>query len=78
MGRKNAFRTVQDLLTSSEAVTLGNAVHTEGYLYDDSMANLMTLRDLEPHIRELVDICVAAGIECDALYQIIRIMGEDQ
>jgi hypothetical protein len=78
MGRKNAFRTVQDLLTSSEAVTLGNAVHTEGYLYDDSMANLMTLRDLEPHIRELVDVCVSAGIECDALYQIIKIMGEDQ
>jgi hypothetical protein len=41
------------------------------------MANLMTLRDLEPHIRELVDVCVSAGIECDALYQIIKIMGED-
>jgi hypothetical protein len=77
MGRKNAFRTVQDLLKSSNAVTLGNAVHTEGYLYDDSMADLVTLRDLEPHIRELVDVCVASGIECDALYQIIRIMGED-
>jgi hypothetical protein len=78
MGRKNAFRTVQDLLTSSEAVTLGNAVHTEGYLYDDSMANLMTLRDLEPYIRELVGVCVSADIECDALDQIIKIMGEDQ
>lgn len=76
MGHTNAFRTVRELIESSDAVTLGNAVHTEGYLYDDSMANLMTLRDLEPHIRELVDICVAAGIECDALYHIIRIMGE--
>jgi hypothetical protein len=77
MGHTNAFRTVRELIESSDAVTLGNAVHTEGYLYEDSMANLMTLRDLEPHIRELVDICVASGIECDALYQIIRIMGED-
>ena len=73
---KDVFRTVRELIESSDAVTLGNAVHTEGYLYDDSMANLMTLRDLEPHIRELVDICVAAGIECEALYQIIKIMGE--
>jgi hypothetical protein len=73
----DVFRTVRELIESSEAVTLGNAVHTEGYLYDDSMANLMTLRDLEPHIRELVDVCVSAGIECDALYQIIKIMGED-
>jgi hypothetical protein len=78
MGHTNAFRTVNELIESSDAVTLGNAVHTEGYLYEDSIQNLHTLRDLEPHIRELVDICVVAGIECDALYQIIRIMGEDQ
>ena len=76
MRHTNAFRTVRELLESSDAVTLGNAVHTEGYLYVDSMANLMALRDLEPHIRELVDICVASGIECDALYRIIEIMGE--
>lgn len=76
MGHSNAFRTVRELIESSDAVTLGNAVHSEGYLYDDSMANLVTLRDLEPHIRELVDICVASGIQCDALYQIIKIMGD--
>jgi hypothetical protein len=68
---------VRELIESSDAVTLGNAVHSEGYLYKDSVENLHTLRDLEPHIRELVDVCVASGIECDALYQIIRIMGED-
>jgi len=77
MGHNNAFRTVRELIESSDAVTLGNAVHSEGYLYKDSVENLHTLRDLEPHIRELVDVCVASGIECDALYQIIRIMGED-
>ncbi len=37
------FRTIRELLESSNAVTIGNAVHTEGYLYDDSIENLTAI-----------------------------------
>ena len=71
------FRTVKNLLDWPDSVLESNAVHSGGHLYEDSITNLVALRDLEPHIRELVDVCVSAGIECDALYQIIRIIGDE-
>ena len=75
--KKDIFRTVRELLESRDAVTLGNAVHTEGYLYDDSVENLTALRDLEPHIRELVRLCVMVNAQWDALHEIIELIGED-
>lgn len=37
------FRTVRELLESSDCVLMGNAVNTEGKLYDDSFENLTAI-----------------------------------
>jgi hypothetical protein len=37
------FRTVRELLQSSECVLMGNAVNNEGELYDDSVENLTAI-----------------------------------
>jgi hypothetical protein len=44
-------------------------------LYDDSKANLTAIQRLERPLRELVDICVRAGIEWDALAEVIELIG---
>jgi hypothetical protein len=72
---KNIFRTVRELLESRSAVTLGNAVHTEGYLYDDSVENLHALDMMEPSLLELVRLCVSAGVQSKALDEIIELLG---
>lgn len=41
------FRTVRELLESSDCVLMGNAVNTEGRLYDDSAENLTRLLVME-------------------------------
>ena len=41
------FRTVRELLESSDCVLMGNAVNTEGKLYDDSVANLTAILELK-------------------------------
>ena len=41
------FRTVRELLESSDCVLMGNAVNTEGKLYDDSVANLTAILALQ-------------------------------
>ena len=41
------FRTVRELLESSDCVLMGNAVNTEGRLYEDSAANLTRLLVME-------------------------------
>jgi hypothetical protein len=41
------FRTVRELLESSDCVLMGNAVNTEGKLYEDSVANLTKLLEME-------------------------------
>lgn len=41
------FRTVRELLESSDCVLMGNAVNTEGKLYDDSVANLKAILALQ-------------------------------
>jgi hypothetical protein len=69
------FRTVRELLESSSAVTLGNAVHTEGYLYDDSVENLHALDMLEPSLLGLIEQCVAAGLDCPELREVIELLG---
>lgn len=75
--KKDIFRTVRELLQSNKCVLMGNAVNNEGELYDDSVENLTALRDLEPHIRELVSLCVMVNAQWDALHEIIELIGED-
>jgi hypothetical protein len=41
------FRTVRELLENSDCVLMGNAVNTEGRLYDDSTENLTRLLVME-------------------------------
>jgi hypothetical protein len=41
------FRTVRELLANRDEVLMGNAVNTEGKLYDDSVANLTRLLVME-------------------------------
>lgn len=41
------FRTVRELLENSDCVLMGNAVNTEGKLYDDSVANLTAILAME-------------------------------
>ena len=74
---KDIFRTVSELLDSRASVAFGNAVDMHGALYDDSVENLHALQMLEPSLRELVAICIAAGIEAKALDEIIELIGID-
>lgn len=43
------FRTVRELLENSDCVLMGNAVNTEGKLYDDSVANLTAILAMKEH-----------------------------
>jgi hypothetical protein len=47
MMAQDIFRTVRELLESSDCVLMGNAVNTEGKLYDDSAENLTRLLVME-------------------------------
>jgi len=40
---EDIFRTVRELLGNSDCVLMGNAVNTEGKLYDDSVKNLTAI-----------------------------------
>lgn len=75
--KKDIFRTVRELLENRDCVLMGNAVNTEGQLYDDSVENLHALDMLEPSLIELVRNCVAAGVQSKALDEIIELIGED-
>ena len=75
---KDIFRTVRELLEWQDNVLASNAVHSAGLLYDDSVTNLLTLQRLERPLRELVDICVRAGIEWDSLGEIIELIGDEE
>lgn len=72
---KYIFRTVNELLDSRDCVLTGNAVSSEGKLYDDSVENLNALRMLEPSLRELVKLCAEGGIEWKCLEEVIEIIG---
>jgi hypothetical protein len=69
------FRTVRELLENRDCVLMGNAVNNDGKLYDDSVDNLHALDMLEPSLRGLVDVCVASGMECAELYEVIGLLG---
>ena len=47
------FRTVRELLESSDCVLMGNAVNTEGKLYDDSFENLTAILAMEQDYKEM-------------------------
>jgi hypothetical protein len=47
MMAQDIFRTVRELLQSSDCVLMGNAVNTEGKLYEDSVSNLTRLLVME-------------------------------
>ena len=74
--KKDIFRTVRELLENRDCVLMGNAVNTEGKLYDDSVENLHALDMLEPSLIELVRLCVSAGVQSKALDEIIELIGE--
>ena len=76
--KKDIFRTVRELLQSNKCVLMGNAVNNEGELYDDSVENLTTLRDLEEPLRELVRICVTAKMQSMALDEVIKLLGWEE
>jgi hypothetical protein len=40
---EDIFRTVRELLESSDCVLMGNAANTEGRLYEDSVSNLTAI-----------------------------------
>jgi hypothetical protein len=69
------FRPVRDLLDLRDYVMMSNAVDTEGKLYDDVVERFDALKMLEPSLRGLVDVCVASGMECAELYEVIGLIG---
>ena len=55
------FRTVRELLVNSDCVLMGNAVNTEGKLYDDSVENLtaiLAMQDSYNKMRTALDSMV--------------------
>ena len=72
---KDIFKTVRALLDSRDDVMLGNAVGSNGRLYQDSVENLHALQMLEPSLIELVRLCVNGGIEWQCLDEVIELIG---
>lgn len=58
----NIFRTVRELLDSRSCVLNGNAVQSDGELYQDSVENLNALRMMEPSLLELMEAAAEAGL----------------
>jgi hypothetical protein len=48
------FRTVRELLENSDCVLMGNAVNTEGKLYDDSVENLTAILAMQDSYNEML------------------------
>lgn len=72
---KDIFRTVRELLENRDCVLMGNAVNTEGQLYEDSVANLHDLEMLEASLLELVGECRFARVTSKALEEIVELIG---
>ena len=49
------FRTVRELLENSDCVLMGNAVNTEGKLYDDSVENLTAILAMQNSYSEMLE-----------------------
>ena len=48
------FRTVRELLENRDCVLMGNAVNTEGKLYDDSVENLTAILAMQDSHKDLL------------------------
>jgi hypothetical protein len=48
------FRTVRELIQSNKCVLMGNAVNTEGELYDDSVENLTAILAMKDNYAEML------------------------
>jgi hypothetical protein len=66
------FRTVRELLANSDCVLMGNAVDTEGKLYDDSVENLTAILAMQDSYSEML-----AALET-ALQMLIDSWGHEQ
>ena len=58
---RTPFRTIRELLANSDCVLMGNAVNTEGKLYDDSVENLtaiLAMQDSYNKMRTALDSMV--------------------
>jgi hypothetical protein len=68
------FKVVRDLIESRSDVLSGNAVNNNGELYGDCVESLKALDTLEPSLLELIDVCLASGIKCKALDEVIELI----
>ena len=71
------FRTVRELLENRDCVLMGNAVNTEGKLYDDSVENLTAILAMQDSYKDLLaaleDITAASAANCgDSLANAIQ------
>jgi hypothetical protein len=57
------FRTVRELLENSDCVLMGNAVNTEGKLYDDSVENLTAILAMQDSYNEMLAACEAMAAQ---------------
>jgi len=58
------FRTVRELLANSDCVLMGNAVNTEGKLYDDSVENLTAILAMQDSYNET--LAALKWLACEA------------
>jgi hypothetical protein len=59
------FRTVRELLENPDEVLLGNAVNTEGKLYDDSVENLTAILAMKDSYSEMLEALKWLACEAD-------------
>jgi hypothetical protein len=60
------FRTVRELLVNRDDVLMGNAVDTEGKLYDDSVENLTAILAMQDSYNDLLAALGALIADCEA------------
>jgi hypothetical protein len=68
------FKVVRDLIDSRSDVLVGNVVNVHGEVCDDCIQSLKALDALEPSLLELIDVCLASGIKCKALNEVIELI----
>ena len=68
------FKVVRDLIDNRSDVMSSRAVNIRGEFYDDCVQSLKALDTLEPSLLELIDVCLASGIKCKALDEVIELI----
>jgi len=59
------FRTVRELLANRDCVLMGNAVNTEGKLYEDSVENLTAILAMQDSYNEMLEALKRLACEAD-------------